>query len=121
MPALAISAVLDVAVALVALLPDIASVKRLSQHDTLWLCFQGVSVLPASFALISMGAKHLLAPEVALVMLAETVLGPVWVFAVLDEVPEASALWGGGLLLLVLVGNAVLTLRAPRNQVDPLE
>ncbi|MCA9541413.1 MAG: EamA family transporter [Myxococcales bacterium] len=70
--------------------------------------------LPLSFALVAIGPRRLPAPVVALLMLGETTLGPVWVWAVFYEVPSGRTLLGGGLLIATLIAHAVFEMRAAR-------
>ena len=67
----------------------------------------GLVVVPVSFALITVGPRYLPAAEVGLLMLLETVLGPLWVWLVLAEYPGDLALVGGALVVLTLAGHAV--------------
>lgn len=69
----------------------------------------GFIVLPLSFGLITLGPRTLPAPEVALLMLLETVLGPLWVWMVIDEVPSDTTIVGG-----IVVISAVALLSAWR-------
>lgn len=71
----------------------------------------GLIVLPVSFALITLGPRYLPAPEVSLILLLETALGPLWVWLALGEIPTWSALVGGTLLLLTLIIHSLLALR----------
>jgi drug/metabolite transporter (DMT)-like permease len=67
----------------------------------------GLIVVPISFALITVGPRYLPAPEVGLLMLLETVLGPVWVWLVIGEYPGDLALAGGALVVATLAGHTV--------------
>ncbi|MGF1593932.1 MAG: DMT family transporter [Kiloniellaceae bacterium] len=67
----------------------------------------GLAVVPVSFALITLGPRYLPAAEVGLLMLLETVLGPLWVWLVLAEYPGDLALLGGSLVVLTLAGHAL--------------
>ena len=78
--------------------------------DWPWLALLGLVVLPGSFGLISVGPRYLPAAEVSLIMLLETVLAPLLVWAVLGENPGAHSLLGGAVVLLALAGNAALPL-----------
>ncbi len=51
--------------------------------DATFLLLLGIVVLPISFAMITLSPRYLQAPEVSLILLIETVLGPVWVWLVL--------------------------------------
>ncbi len=80
-----------------------------------YLLLMGLVVLPLSFALIALGPRNLPAPEVALILLLETVLGPLWVWLAIDEYPGDWSLVGGA----VVVGTLVLhTLSGRRNGQD---
>ncbi len=64
--------------------------------DKWWLLLLlGFVVMPLSFGLITLGPRTLPAPEVALLMLLETVLGPLWVWLVIDEAPSETTFIGG--------------------------
>ena len=70
----------------------------------------GGVVLPISFAMISLSPRYLKAPEVSLILLIETVLGPVWVWLVLGEVPHSKTLVAGFLILGTLLIHTLLSL-----------
>ena len=53
------------------------------------------------------------APEVALLLLLETVLGPLWVWLGIDEVPSPAAFLGGGIVVCTLVLHSIWRLRRP--------
>jgi drug/metabolite transporter (DMT)-like permease len=67
----------------------------------------GLIVVPISFALITVGPRYLPAPEVGLLMLLETVLGPIWVWLAIGEYPGDLALVGGALVVATLAGHTV--------------
>lgn len=82
-----------------------------SAEPTSWglMLLLGFVVMPLSFGLITLGPRTLPAPEVALLMLLEMVLGPLWVWMVIDEVPSKATIAGG-----VIVISAVALLSAWR-------
>ncbi len=51
----------------------------------------GLVVLPVSIGLCLLGPRYLPAPEVALILRLETVLGPYWVWLALGGEPGARA------------------------------
>ncbi|MCK5913806.1 MAG: hypothetical protein KAG12_07990, partial [Desulfuromusa sp.] len=71
----------------------------------------GGIVLPISFAMISLSPRYLKAPEVSLILLIETVLGPIWVWLALGEVPHSKTLIAGLLILSALLIHTLLSLR----------
>lgn len=84
---------------------------QISGTDAGTLFLLGGLVLPVSFALITLGPRYLLAPEVSLILLAETILGPLLVWMVLNEVPHQRTMVAGVLILSTLVIHTLLSLR----------
>ena len=84
-----------------------------SSVDAGYLLLLGLVVLPVSFTLITLSPRYLQAPEVSLILLIETVLGPLWVWLALGEVPPTRTLMAGLLILGTLLIHTLLSLRAP--------
>jgi drug/metabolite transporter (DMT)-like permease len=59
-----------------------------------------------------MGARLLPASEVALITLIEVVLGPLWVWISISEQPAATAIGGGGVVILAVILQATEKTRA---------
>lgn len=74
----------------------------------------GFVVMPLSFGLITLGPRTLPAPEVALLMLLETVLGPLWVWMVIDEMPSETTFAGGTVVISAVVLQSAWRLRSKR-------
>lgn len=72
----------------------------------------GLLQLALPCALMVVAARHLSAPEVALLALLEIVLGPIWAWLGAGEVPAQATLAGGALVLAALVGNELAGRRA---------
>ena len=62
-------------------------------------------VLSISFTLLTIGPTLISAPEVSLMTLIETVLGPIWVWLGGFEAPPTFAVYGGSALAAALVVN----------------
>ncbi len=62
----------------------------------------GAVVLPISFFSLSFAARHTPASNVSLLLLLETVLGPLWVWLILDETASPTMLLGGAIVVLSL-------------------
>lgn len=80
----------------------IAPTLAVSGADTLWLGLLGLFVLPVSFNLISQGPRYLTAPEVSLIVLLEAVIGPLWAWIFIGQIPGAVSLAGGAVILATL-------------------
>ena len=85
----------------------------ISGEDVAVLLPSGILVLPISFALIGHGPRRISAPETGLLMILETIIGPLWVWWILEEQPNAEALIGGAVVIAVLVANSLVGLRQP--------
>ncbi len=104
-PAIAVGGLL---LALVAL--PIAPTLVVTGSDAITLGLLGLVVLPVSFTLITLGPKYLPAPEVALMMLAEAVLGPLWGWLIISELPTTTAVIGGAIVLGTLAAHSAIAL-----------
>jgi drug/metabolite transporter (DMT)-like permease len=71
----------------------------------------GLIITPYSRVLIFNGTKFINASEVSLLMIIETVMGPIWVWMVLKEVPSTYTFIGGGIILLTLIGNSIYIMK----------
>jgi drug/metabolite transporter (DMT)-like permease len=80
--------------------------------DLLLLALLGTVILPVSLSLITRATHHLPAPEVNLIALLETLLGPLWVWLALGETPTPEVLAGGVLVVGAVTVHSVLALRA---------
>jgi len=83
-------------------------------EDMAVIALMGCLVTPLALSLYTSGARYLPAAEVALLALIETVLGSVWAWVGVGEVPAPLTVAGGALVVLAIVGNSVLALTARR-------
>lgn len=81
-----------------------------------WIIFNGAIVTPIAFFCLATGPKYLSGPEVAMFYLLETVLAPVWVWMIFNEVPSRSALIGGTILITALVAHSIWQLMDGRRR-----
>lgn len=86
-----------------------------SPTDMTYLLLLGGIVLPVSFTLITVGPRHLPAPEISLILLTETILGPIWVWLALNEIPQTATLLAGALIVTTLALHTLLSLWAIRS------
>ena len=66
------------------------------------IALTGIFILPLSFVTLSYAARFVPSSIVSLIMLLETVLGPLWVWWGIGEAPSAMMLIGGGIVLTCL-------------------
>ncbi|MDE0524280.1 MAG: DMT family transporter [Boseongicola sp.] len=79
----------------------------LSLHDGTISTGMGVFQVGAGLILYTLGSRSLPAAELALLSLAEVLLGPLWVWLFLGETASFNTLIGGAVLLAAIAGNAV--------------
>ena len=90
---------------------------RTTARDLGLLAVFGVGNYGLGFLLFMAGARLIPAAQSALVGMLETVLGPLWVWLVLDERPGVATLIGGALILAALLANTLLELAAPPGKI----
>ena len=93
----------------VAFLP-FATPAEIQGDDVFWLATLGIGQIGLGFALLTVGARLIPAAQVGLIVLLETVLGPVWVWLALDEQPSTLTLVGGTIVIVAIV---IQTLETP--------
>jgi len=76
------------------------------QDGSIAVCM-GVFQVGAGLILYTLGSRSLPAAELALLSLAEVLLGPLWVWLFLGETASVNTLIGGSVLLAAIVGNAL--------------
>ncbi|RCX33593.1 DMT family transporter [Thioalbus denitrificans] len=76
------------------------------------LALMGLVQMPLALVLITRGTDYLPAPEVGLMILVETLLGPLWVWLGVGERPALITLVGGLLIVSTLAVHGWLGLRA---------
>jgi len=97
------------------LILPLAAPLSISQDDLGYLMIMGIYMLPVGTALMFIGPRYIPAPEVGLLLLLESVLGPVWVWLALGEKPGFYTLIGGAIVLSTLALNTAWALRQRRR------
>ena len=93
-----------------------ATLSSIDARDLTLLLLLGLLVVPVAFGLITtFGPRYLPAPEVSLIMLMETVLGSLWVWLVIGEVPTRETVIGGTVVLGALAVHSILSLSEERQ------
>ncbi len=76
-------------------------------RDLVVLGVMGAAQVGAGCVLMTIASRYLAAGEIGLLALAETILGPLWVWLGVGERPTPLALAGGAIVLVALAANAV--------------
>ena len=82
-----------------------------SGRDFALLVAQGFVMQPVVFVLLVLGLRRIPAPDVSLIMLIEVVLGPLWVWMAIAEIPAVETFLGGGVVLGTLILYSALVAR----------
>jgi len=100
------------AVIVAAVMLPVAWVPAMPTASVPYMVLLGLVVIPVAFTLISQGPRYLPAAEASLLMLLETVFGPVWAWLLLSELPTPAAFAGGALVLGSVAGHVLVSTRA---------
>jgi len=93
------------------LLAPFADPLAVPMRDLGLLALSGGIQLPLALTLFFLGTRDTPAAEVALMSLLETVLGPLWAWLGVGEVPGTASLVGGTFVVGAILVNALLGLR----------
>lgn len=118
MPAICVAGVISAALAAAVVYGSGASLA-ISVHD-LVLCLGYGAVITLGLAIYTLGSRALPAAELTLLSLTEVLLGPVWVWLGVGEVPHRLTIIGGAILTGAIVGHAAVSIHRRRPQSHPL-
>ena len=95
----------------------LASPLAITQADFGYLMLMGLYVVSIGTALLYVGPRYIPSAEVGLLLLGESILGPLWVWLWFGEMLGPYTLIGGAVVLSTLVLNTVWALRASPTSV----
>jgi len=84
---------------------------EMSSSQWVYLIVGAGFVVPIACALLTLGPRYIPAPEAAMLSLLETVLGPLWVWLVISEQPDANTIIGGAIVVGTLFLHALWRMR----------
>jgi len=87
--------------------PDLA----ISSTQLLYVGIIGFILVPFAFIVLTIAPRYANSAEVQLVYLLESILGPLWVWLVINETPSLNTLIGGSMLLVSVAWFAQHTIR----------
>jgi len=95
----------------------IAGTLALTARQWGWLLLNGMVIMPLSYSLLALGPRYITAAEVALLLLLETALAPIWVWLAVGETVSMSTIIGGAIILTTLIIHSIYKLRLRRRPV----
>ena len=79
------------------------SASEINLKSMFYISLTGLLILPLSFILLSRASRMTPASNVSIIMLLETILGPLWVWAFTNERPQFLTTIGGIIVILALI------------------
>ena len=83
----------------------------ISTTQFIYVAIIGFVLVPFAFIVLTIAPRYANSAEVQLVYLLESILGPLWVWLVIQETPSLNTIVGGSMLLLSVAWFAHITLR----------
>ncbi len=80
----------------------------LNVNQAALLGFNSLLIMPISLGLLALGTRYISAPEVAMLMLLDSFLAPVWVWLLLGEVPAGQVLLGGSIVVAAILVHSYI-------------
>jgi DME family drug/metabolite transporter len=74
-----------------------------TSHDILMGFYLGVPQLAFGFICITIGSRTTPSTTIGLLMLTETLFGPIWVWLFMEEIPPSSVLIGGIVIIFAII------------------
>ena len=75
---------------------------EITLFSALIISVTGLIILPLSFVMLSRASRYTTASNVSMLMLLETVLGPLWVWMIIDESPSHLTIAGGAIVIMAI-------------------
>jgi len=88
---------------LVLVVAPLAAPASIGQHDLVFLVLLGVGQMGLGLVLFAMGARLIVASEIALITLLEVVLGPFWAWVAVSEKPALTTVVGGAVVVAAVL------------------
>ncbi len=90
----------------------------ISPHDIFLGFLAGFFQIGFGFIFITIGARTTPSAMVGIIMLSESVLGPIWAFLFVSEIPSIYGLIGGGIILFAVLLQFYTLLKKPEEIVS---
>ena len=90
----------------------------ISPHDIFLGFLAGFFQIGFGFIFITIGARTTTSAMVGIIMLSESVLGPIWAFLFVNEIPSLYGLIGGAIILFAVLLQFYTLLKKPKTIVS---
>ena len=93
---------------------SLSPIIMISPHDIFLGFLAGFFQIGFGFIFITIGARTTPSAMVGIIMLSESVLGPIWAFLFVSEIPSLYGLIGGAIILFAVLLQFYTLLRKPK-------
>ena len=94
----------------------VASKLLVSPHDLFLGFLAGIFQIGFGFILITLGSQTTPAAIVGVLMLTEAVLGPIWAWLFINEIPPISVIIGGGIIVFAIIFEFSVNTKFKKNK-----
>jgi drug/metabolite transporter (DMT)-like permease len=91
---------------------------NISQHDLVISLLLGFVQLGIGFLCFTIATRYIMASEVALFALTESILGPIWVWIGVGEQPSVLTIVGSGIVLVCVSSYCIVGIRGERRRLS---
>ena len=92
---------------------------NISQHVLVISLLLGFVQLGIGFLCFTIATRYIMASEVALFALTESILGPIWVWIGVGEQPSILTIVGSGIVLVCVGSYCIVGIRGERRRLNP--
>jgi drug/metabolite transporter (DMT)-like permease len=80
-----------------------------------WIVLNGTVLMPIAFFFLALAPSYIPGAQVGMFYLLETILAPVWVWLIFNEIPTSQTVTGGAILLAALIAHSLWELNEDRR------
>ena len=84
---------------------------KIEGNDLIIVPLMCIMCVAIPFVLVTLAPRYIIAAEVNLFFLLETILGPLWVWFVIKEQPSLETIVGGVVIILTIATHSILALK----------
>lgn len=88
----------------------------ISNHDLMISLLMGIAQLGIGFLCFTIATRYIMASEVALFALTESILGPIWVWIGVGEQPSLLTILGSGIVLVCVISYCIVGIQDERRR-----
>ncbi len=90
---------------------------EISNHDLVIALLMGCVQFGIGFLCFTIATRYIMASEVALFALSESILGPIWVWIGVGEEPSLLTLFGSGIVFVSVAAYCIVGIREERKKI----